>query len=79
MPYTDYNTKVFKPQGGDKLVVDAGDEIDMQPGGAITADGTQAAAIADVPTDVSADAAANAAAINSILAALRAIGVIASS
>jgi hypothetical protein len=35
------------------------------------------AAIADVPTDVSADAAANAEAINGILAALRSRGILA--
>lgn len=41
------------------------------------AQGTQAAAIADVPTGASATAGDNAAAINSILAALRTFGIIA--
>ena len=39
-------------------------------------DGTQPAAIADVPTAGSATAAANATAINSVLAALRNAGII---
>lgn len=63
--------KVTRPQGGDELRVDSG--------GKITNAGTQAGAIADVATAGSATAAANATAINSILAALRGVGVIASS
>jgi hypothetical protein len=63
------NTKISLPQGGD--------QIDVATGGRITANGTQAAAITSVPTAGSATAAANATAINSILAALRGVGVIA--
>lgn len=56
-----------------------GDELAVASGGRITANGTQAAAIANVPTAGAATAAANATAINAILAAMRGIGVIASS
>lgn len=56
-----------------------GDELDVAPGGKITADGTQAAHIADVPTAGSATAADNATAINAILAALEGVGITASS
>lgn len=63
--------KVYMKQGGDELVVASG--------GKITADGTQAAHIADVPTAGSASVADNAAAINAILAALEGVGILASS
>lgn len=56
-----------------------GDELDIAPGGKITADGTQAAHIADVATAGSATAAANATAINAIIAALEGVGILASS
>lgn len=72
-----YTTKVRRIDGGDALQVASGGEIKIESGGKITSAGTQAAAIADVPTDTSADAAANATAINSILAALRGVGIIA--
>lgn len=66
------NTKVRLPQGGDRLEVDATNGGKITPG-----NGTQASAIADVATAGSATAAANATAINSILAALRGVGIIA--
>lgn len=65
------NTKISIPQGGD--------QIDVASGGKITAAGTQAAHIANVATAGSATAAGNATAINSILAALRGVGILASS
>lgn len=74
--------KVHKGQGqsgGDTLTVESGGKIDIVSGGQITDDGTQADAIADVATAGSATAAANATAINSILAALRGVGIIAES
>jgi hypothetical protein len=52
--------------------------MNFAAGAKMKAAGTQAAAIADVPTGGSADAAANAAAINSLLAAARGVGLIAS-
>lgn len=70
MPPVDQGIKVSRPDE---------DTIDIRPGGSITADGTQASEIADVPTEGSATAGANATAINSILAALRGVGIIASS
>lgn len=54
-----------------------GDELDIAPGGKITADGTQAAHITDVATAGSATAAANATAINAIIAALEGVGIVA--
>ena len=56
-----------------------GSEIAFKTGGKQTNDGAQAAAIANVLTAGSATAAANATAINSILVALRGVGIIAAS
>lgn len=67
-----------------------GDELDVAPGGKITADGTQAAHIADAKADyttgdldteaeiIAALNAANAK-LNSVLAALEGVGILASS
>lgn len=63
------NTKISLRQGGEQM--------DVATGGKITAAGTQASAITNVATAGSATAAANATAINSILAALRGVGIIA--
>ena len=63
--------KIVRTNGGDDLRVNSG--------GKITAAGTQAAHIANVATAGSATAAGNATAINSILAALRGVGILASS
>jgi hypothetical protein len=65
------NTLISRPQGGAS--------INVATGGRITANGTQAGVIANVPTAGSATAADNATAINSILAALRGVGIIAAS
>lgn len=73
-----YQTKVYDKLGGDQMVVASGGSINVETGGQILANGTQAAAITDVATAGSATAAANATAINSILAALRGAGIIAS-
>lgn len=43
-----YGPKVYMDQGGDRQVVKSGGEIKIEPGGAISNDGTQASAIADV-------------------------------
>ena len=40
-----YNGAVYRDQGGDKLTVASGGAIDVQTGGKITANGTQASAI----------------------------------
>ena len=65
-----FNSKIVRTAGGDSL--------DVRTGGKMLANGTQASAITNVPTAGSATAAANATAINSILAALRGVGTIAS-
>jgi hypothetical protein len=72
-----YNASNYTEQGGATTVI--GGELEIVSGGKITAAGTQAAAITNVATAGSATAAANATAINSILAALRGAGIIASS
>lgn len=71
-----YQTKVRRDQGGDRLAVAQGGSIDMQ-GGAITANGTQAAAIPDVAGGSTIDAEARVA-LNALLAAARGAGIIAS-
>ncbi|MBI1207501.1 MAG: hypothetical protein GC191_09475 [Azospirillum sp.] len=71
-----YVPKNYQDQGGDRTVI--GGVLQVAAGGSIVgADGSQAAAIADVPTAGAALAAANATAINAILAVLRATGQIA--
>ena len=56
-----------------------GDELRVESGGKITNAGTQATAITDALTAGSATAANCATTINSILAALRGVGIVASS
>jgi hypothetical protein len=70
-----YNAKVYRPQGGDKLVVDDGGQIEIKEGGKITAAGTQAEAIADLEATAELEDVIDT--VNDILAALRAIGIIA--
>lgn len=75
------NILVHRPQGGESLTVESGGEIRINSGGQITDDGTQAAAIADISVtgtygDDDSDIET---AINSILAALRGVGIIATS
>jgi len=78
--------KVRKPQGGDSLVVESGGAIQVMTGGKILPNsGTQAAHIADAtaitggeaPTEAEHNALA--AKVNSILAAMRGVGILASS
>ena len=65
--------KVWRPQGGDELRVESG--------GTITEAGTQASAISDISVTgtYATDDTPIETAINSILAALRGVGIIASS
>ena len=72
-----FGPKVYKNNNGDTVVVASGGEINIETGGAITADGTQAATIADIATDASGTVIATA--VNAIIAALKGSGVIASS
>lgn len=78
-----YNTEIYRQQGGAILVVDDGGAIRVNAGGTITDDGTQASAIADAtaitggesPTEAEHNALLTK--VNSILAALRGVGIIA--
>ena len=75
-----YEAKVYSKQDADEFVITDGGKLKIETGGQIVPDdGTQEAAIDDVPTGGSADAAENADAINAILAVIRALGLIATS
>ena len=51
-----YTTKVYRDQGGDRLVVEAGGIVQLKTGGQIVGDaGTQVSAIADLAGTVGAD------------------------
>ena len=78
--------KVHRPQGGDQLVVESGGSIQVKTGGKILPNsGTQAAHIADTsaitggesPTEAEFNALQTK--LNSVLAALRGVGILASS
>jgi hypothetical protein len=69
------NTKNFKEQGGDNWTV--GGELNILPGGKVTADGTQALAIANHVDPATASSTDIATKQNQILAALRGAGIIA--
>jgi hypothetical protein len=80
------NTKVHRPQGGDQLVVESGGSIQVKTGGKILPNGgTQAATIATLAAITGGDAPTEAehnalrVAVNSITAALIAVGVLAAS
>lgn len=45
-----YSPLVYSKQGGDELVVASGGEVNVESGGKITADGTQASNIASITT-----------------------------
>lgn len=85
-----YQPKVYSKQGGDELVVASGGVLNVETGGIIKANGTQASAIADASvahdlnatfSDTEAEAALDALGtkINSIIAALEGAGILASS
>lgn len=76
-----YGPKVYMKQNGDEMVVADGGVINVESGGVIAADGTQASAISDITvTGTYANDDDNIeTAVNSILAALRSAGIIASS
>jgi len=88
MADTTYSPKVYRTQGGTELVVASGGQIKLETGGKLVPNsGTQASAIADAPAggtgatagayDTSANRDLLIAAVNSILAALRGAGIIA--
>lgn len=72
-----YNTDNYMQQGGEVWVI--GGELKLASGATITANGTQAAHIANATTGTGATASANATKINSILTALRGVGILATS
>jgi hypothetical protein len=85
-----YQTKVYDKQGGAELVVASGGAIKIETGGKITANGTQAAHIAnakidyttgDLDTEAEIITAINATntTINAILTALEGAGILATS
>lgn len=85
-----YIPKIYNADGGDELVVANGGEIKIETGGSISANGTQAAHVADASTahalnstfsDTEAEAALNALGtkINAILAVLEGVGATATS
>jgi hypothetical protein len=80
------NAKVHKPQNGDQLVVESGGSIQVKTGGKMLPNsGTQAVHIADgtaitggeAPTEAEHNALMTK--VNGILAALRGVGILASS
>lgn len=57
MADSSFKSKVYRKQGGDEMVVASGGEINIEPGGIITNDGTQGAALtAQLTTITPADA-----------------------
>lgn len=72
-----FQPKVYKPHGGDSLVVASSGSIKVESGGSITADGTQASHIADLAT--AATNAQIATAFNSLLVVVEGIGATATS
>lgn len=76
-----YQPKVYREQGGDKIVVESGGEIEVKTGGVISAGGTQAAFVADVATTgtYADDDDAIVAAINSLKDAIVGAGIMAAS
>ncbi|RWO08222.1 hypothetical protein [Mesorhizobium sp.] len=76
-----YQPKVYRKQGGDELVVASGGVINVETGGILKANGTQAAFVADVATTgtYATDDDAIVAAINSLKTALVGAGIMAAS
>ena len=85
-----YMPKTYRTDGGDRQVIASGGSIDVESGGTIKAAGTQASTIADAKVDYATPdldteaeliVAINATnvALNSVIAALKGAGIIASS
>ena len=72
-----YNTLIYKTQGGKKMVVQSGGEIDMQSGSTLTDDGAQASAIADLDSGTQTAYEDLIPKINAILTAIRGVGIVA--
>lgn len=76
-----YDPKVYRKQGGEEIVIASGGAINVETGGEIQANGTQASTIADVSVTgtYATDDTPIETAINAIIAALKGAGIIASS
>jgi hypothetical protein len=74
-----YQPKFYRKEGGDTAVVASGGSIDVESGGTITNDGTQASHIADVSVTTVAWTTGDKAKVNSILAAMEGVGILATS
>ena len=75
-----YSPLVYMQQGGDVMVVKSGGNIKVETGGLITPNsGTQASTIADVSVATIAWTTGDKAKVNSILAALEGVGILATS
>lgn len=72
-----YTPLVYMKQGGAEMVVASGGEINIESGGAITNDGTQASHIANLATG--ATNAQIATAFNTLLVAIEGVGILATS
>lgn len=48
MPDATYSTKTYRKIGGDEIVIASGGALNIETGGAITANGTQASAIVNL-------------------------------
>jgi hypothetical protein len=71
-------TQVYRDRDGDRLVIEVGGVIQVNTGGHIVGPtGAPATAIADATGGTTTDAEARAA-LNAVLAALRAVGIVAS-
>lgn len=75
-----YSPKVYRDNGGDRQVVASGGVIKIETGGKVVPNsGTQAANIADVSTATVAWTVAEKGRINTLLAALEGVGILATS
>lgn len=73
-----YSPLVYRAQGGSQFVVASGGSIKVETGGSILPNsGTQASAIADVSVATIAWTTGDKAKVNSIIAALEGVGVLA--
>jgi hypothetical protein len=71
------NTKIWMAHGGDQMNVESGGKVNMKTGSQVLANGTQASHQADLATGAS--NAQIATKVNSVLAALEGVGILATS
>jgi hypothetical protein len=73
-----YQPKVYRKQGGTEFVVASGGEVNIETGGIISANGTQAANIAAVTATATFSTAIHGQ-LNSVITALEGVGILATS